>query len=261
MAIRLARAGYKPVSAVALHSLHRQTMLRKLSQWGLRDSIYYARTKLIPSRNNSQADIWNPYLEALLKPGKKPFRNLRDVGASHGFPVALSQNQNSADSIEYLRKWSADLIIFTGGDILRRSLLDVPRLGVLNLHLGMLPEIRGMSSPEWSLLNNVPLGVTIHYMDTGIDTGPILQRCELPNAARCDSLGDLRHRLVAFGIEKMADIVAAIDRGTISASPQPALLNDRQFFVMHEWLRIRAAKKFMRAPSLVMREDAEPVGR
>ena len=52
-----------------------------------------------------------------------------------------------------------------------KALLDVPRLGVLNIHLGLLPEIRGMSSPEWSLLNRVPVGITIHYMDAGIDTG------------------------------------------------------------------------------------------
>ncbi len=51
----------------------------------------------------------------------------------------------------------------------------MPRLGILNVHLGLLPEVRGMSSPEWSLLQGVPLGITFHYMDAGIDTGPVLQ--------------------------------------------------------------------------------------
>jgi methionyl-tRNA formyltransferase len=85
---------------------------------------------------------------------------------------------------------------------LRKQLLEVPRLGVLNAHLGLLPEIRGMSSPEWSLLQHIPVGVTIHFMDTGIDTGPILQRYEFPHAPQCESLSDLRNRLIAFGIEK-----------------------------------------------------------
>jgi methionyl-tRNA formyltransferase len=100
-----------------------------------------------------------------------------------------------------------------------------------------------MSSPEWLLLNHVPVGVTIHYVDTGIDTGPILQRCEFPDVARCESLSDLRNRLIAFGIEKVAEVVAGLDRGTISAMPQPHLDEDRQFFVMHEWLRARAAER------------------
>ena len=108
--------------------------------------------------------------------------------------------------------------------------------------LALLPEVRGMSSPEWSLLNHVPVGVTIHYVDAGIDTGPVLRRCELPDAARCESLSDLRNRLIAFGVEKAAEVVAGLDRETIAATPQSDLDEDHQFFVMHEWLQARAAE-------------------
>jgi methionyl-tRNA formyltransferase len=162
----------------------------------------------------------------------------------YGFPVAICRDQNAPDSIARLREWSPDLIIFTGGNILRKHLLEVPRLGVLNVHLGMLPEVRGMSTPEWSLLNHVPVGVTVHYVDAGIDTGPILQRCEFPDATQCESLSDLRNRLIAFGVEKVAEVVAGLDRGTISATPQSDLDVDRQFFVMHEWLQARAAERY-----------------
>ena len=168
----------------------------------------------------SSLQLSNPYLQPLLKHGRRIFRSLREVATFYGFPVAICNDQNAPDSIAHLREWSPDLIIFTGGNILRKPLLEVPRLGVLNVHLGLLPEIRGMSSPEWSLLNHVPVGVTIHYMDAGIDTGPILQRYEFPDAARCESLSDLRNRLIAFGIEKAAEVVAGLDRGTISATPQ-----------------------------------------
>jgi len=126
-------------------------------------------------------------------------------------------------------------------------LLDVPRLGVLNIHLGLLPEIRGMSSPEWSLLNCVPVGITIHFMDAGIDTGPILQRFELPDVNRSKSLSDLRHRLIAFGVEKAGEVVAGFTQGAITATPQASLHStanqDSQFFVMHERLQARAAER------------------
>jgi len=239
MAVRLAEARHAPVGALALSTLNRATLLRKIGQWGVREAAGYARGKLLAQRGQSQ--LRNSYLQPLLKYNGGIFRSMREVSASHGFPLVLCADQNAPDSIEQLRKWSPDLIIFTGGNILREQLLNVPRLGVLNAHLGLLPEIRGMSSPEWSLLTDVPVGVTIHYMDAGVDTGPILQRSELPDVQTSESLSDLRNRLIAFGIEKVAEVVSALDCGGISATPQSHLDEDRQFFVMHEWLLARAA--------------------
>jgi folate-dependent phosphoribosylglycinamide formyltransferase PurN len=242
MAVRMAGLGHVPVGAIALPTANRGTLMRKLAQWGTRDVIRYARAKLIPHRSDEGPQLRNPHLQPLLKHEEGVFRSLREVAKAYGFPVAVCHDQNAPDSIARLREWSPDLIIFTGGNILRKQLLQVPSRGVLNVHLGLLPEVRGMSSPEWSLLNHVPVGVTIHYVDAGIDTGPVLQRCEFADAVRCESLSDLRNRLIAFGIETAAEVVAGLDRGTISATPQPHRDDDRQFFVMHEWLQARAAE-------------------
>jgi folate-dependent phosphoribosylglycinamide formyltransferase PurN len=252
MAVRLAKSGHIPAGALTLPTADRATLLRKLGQWGARNAIRYARAKLIPLRGNDQARVRNPYLQPLLTHGEGVFRSLREVAEFYDVPVAVCDDQNSPASIARLREWSPDLIIFTGGNILRKQLLEVPRLGVLNVHLGLLPEVRGMSTPEWSLLSHVPIGITIHYVDAGIDTGPILQRFEYPDAARCESLNDLRNRLIAFGVGKMADVVAGLDRGTIRATPQSDVDVDRQFFVMHEWLQARAAERLAhsRAPAV-----------
>jgi hypothetical protein len=247
MAVRMAKSGHVLAGALALPTADRGTLLRKLGQWGARDVLRYARAKLIPHRSG-QAQLRNPYLQPLLKHDERIFQSLREVAAVYDFPVAVCNDQNAPDSIAHLREWSPDLIIFTGGSILRQQLLAVPRLGVLNVHLGMLPEVRGMSTPEWSLLKHVPVGVTIHYVDAGIDTGPVLQRCEFPYVARCQSLRDLRNQLIAFGIEKVAGMVEGLDRGTIVAMPQPGLDEDRQFFVMHEWLQARAAERLAPRP-------------
>ena len=247
MAANLAKAGHAPVGALSLSSLNRGTMLRKIEQWGVRDVARYARAKLLPGRGGEQQQVRNPQLLPLLEHSGAVFRNLRDVAKLYGFPVATCNDQNAPNSIARLRNWSPDLIIFTGGNILREQVLDIPRLGVMNVHLGLLPEIRGMSSPEWSLLKHVPVGVTIHYMDEGIDTGPILQRYEFPDVAACTSLSDLRKRLIAFGVEKVGEVVAALDCGTISATPQSHIDEDRQFFVMHEWLQARAAERLKKS--------------
>ncbi|MGA7925202.1 MAG: formyltransferase family protein [Candidatus Sulfotelmatobacter sp.] len=247
MAVRMAKLGHVPVGALALSTLDGGTLLRKLGQWGVEDVIRYARAKLIPHRGHGQAQARNPYLQPLLKQGEEIFRSLREVANVYGFSVAVCRDQNAPDSIARLKEWSPDLIIFTGGNILRKQLLEVPRLGVLNVHLGLLPEVRGMSSPEWSLLNHVPVGVTIHYVDAGIDTGPLLQRYEFPDVAGCESLSDLRNRLIAFGLEKAAEVIAGLDQATISATAQSHRDEDRQFFVMHEWLQARAAERLTKS--------------
>jgi hypothetical protein len=248
MAVQMASLGHVPVGALSLSAFNRATLLRKIGQWGGLEVVRYARTKLFPQSEDASAR--NPHLERWLQQGNKSFNSLREVGTFCGFPVARCSNQNSPDAISSLKAWSPDLIIFTGGNILRKPLLEVPRLGVLNVHLGLLPEIRGMSSPEWSLLTNIPVGVTVHYMDAGIDTGPILLRSEFADAIRCESLSEMRHRLIAFGVEKAGEVVEGLARGTISATPQSDVDNDSQFFVMHEWLQVRAAERLTasRAP-------------
>jgi methionyl-tRNA formyltransferase len=247
MAARLAKSGHIPVGALALSTLDSRTVLRKLGQWGMREVLRYASSKLIPHPARVSAELHNPHLQPFLKHGDGAFRSLREVAGFYDFPVATCHDQNAPDAIARLQEWSPDLIIFTGGNILRSQLLDVPRLGVLNVHLGLLPEIRGMSTSEWSLLTRVPVGVTIHYIDAGIDTGPILRRYEFPCAADCDSLSDLRNRLIAFGVEKISDVVSGLDCGTISATEQVDLDEDHQFFVMHEWLQARAAERLTKS--------------
>lgn len=256
MALRLADLGFVPRGALALRTLNRQTLARKLGQWGVRGVGAYARAKLIPGRDPAPSRIRNPYLEPNLKHDGRIFRSLREVSKFYRFPVAVCKDQNASASTTRLREWSPDVIIFTGGNILRKELLAVPRLGVLNIHLGLLPQVRGMSSPEWSLLNHVPPGVTIHYMDTGIDTGPILQRAEFHDVERCESLKELRARLIAFGIEKTAEVVGALDQGTRLAEPQSDQNQHRQFFVMHDWLQARAAERLSASHSASLAETA-----
>ena len=243
MTVRLAQSGFVPVGAVALSTLDSGTLLRKIGQWGVRDVARYASAKLFPQRTASREYLRNPYLKPVLLHREQVFRNLRKIAREYHFPIVACRDQNAASSVAQLKDWSPDLIIFTGGNILRKQLLNVPRLGVINMHLGLLPEIRGMSSPEWSLLKDVPVGVTVHYIDSGIDTGPVLRRCEFPDAARCDSIADLRNRLIAFGVERVAEVVVALDRGFLAASPQSELDRDNQFFVMHEWLQARAVER------------------
>lgn len=246
VAARFAQLGYVPVGALTLPSWDRATLVRKVGQWGLRDSLRYAVAKLRPGEPATE-QVRNPYLESALRYRDGLFRSLREVARSYGFPVVTCADQNSPVATTQLEQWSPDVAVFTGGSILRDELLRIPRLGVINSHLALLPEIRGMSSPEWSLLCGVPLGITVHFMDNGIDTGPILLRREFTPAGSCDNLTDLRNRMIAEGIELIAEAVVGLDRGEISPAPQSDRDSDNQFFVMHERLKWFATRQFQKS--------------
>jgi folate-dependent phosphoribosylglycinamide formyltransferase PurN len=247
VAARMAQLGHIPVGALTLPPWDRSTLLRKIGQWGLRDSYKYAVAKLGPNKITNRTQIRNPYLEPFLRHEEGIFRSLQNVARQYGFSVVTCRNQNSQRAVDHMRQWSPDLAIFTGGNILRDEMLKIPRLGVLNSHLALLPEIRGMSSPEWSLLGGVPLGITIHRMDSGIDTGPIIVRRKFAAAHECASLVDLRNRMIAEGIERIGEAVKGLDLGSVTAVPQAKLENDSVFFVMHDRLKALAARSLLKS--------------
>jgi len=242
IAAAMADAGHVPVGALSLRTWDHRTLIRKLGQWGIANSARYVRKKLIGG-NSTSAALHNPYLAQFLANHGQPLRNLRHIAKLYRFPVATCSDQNSSPAVAQLRRWAPDVVVFAGGNILRQGVLDLPRLGVINVHLGLLPHVRGMSSPEWSLLQGVPVGITIHYMDSGIDTGRILLCREFPDTADCHSLEDLRNQLIAFGVRQLTDVLSSLDRGTISPQTQSQLDQDNQFFVIHERLRILASER------------------
>lgn len=243
MAARLAQLGHVPVGVLTLGTLDRGTLLRKLRQLGFHDFARFAWAKLVLGEAAKPGQVRNPYLEPALRNGDGIFRTLNEVAGVYGFPLKVCDDLNSPKAISQLKLWSPDLAIFTGGNILRQQFLEVPRLGVINSHLALLPEIRGMSSPEWSLLHAIPVGITIHFMDTGIDTGPILLRREFRDIGKAESLIDLRNRMIACGIELVGEAATALQQGTLSAVAQSERDKDNQFFVMHDWLKARAAAR------------------
>jgi methionyl-tRNA formyltransferase len=75
-----------------------------------------------------------------------------------------------------MRDLRPDYVISGGGGIIRKDLLDLPRIGFLNIHPGLLPEYRGVDPVLWALSEGGLLGATLHLMSSGIDEGPLLIR-------------------------------------------------------------------------------------
>lgn len=98
-----------------------------------------------------------------------------------GIPFIPLRNINDPESIIFLRQFKADLFVSMSFDqIIRSGVLEVPPRGFINCHAGALPYYRGRNILNWALINDArEFGVTVHYIDEGIDTGDIiLQKLE-----------------------------------------------------------------------------------
>ena len=86
--------------------------------------------------------------------------------------VQLRRPLHHVQSVETLKKLNLDVGFHKAGVIYRDVTINAFRLGILNHHIGILPAYRGRSVMEWSILQGDPAGITVFFIDSGIDTGP-----------------------------------------------------------------------------------------
>ncbi|HTX80451.1 MAG TPA: formyl transferase, partial [Longilinea sp.] len=182
-------------------------------------------------------------LAALAGQVELPRGTLKDVCASHMIPYYTVKDHNDIQSLIVLDKIRPDMIAFTGGGLIRKDVLGIPTIGVLNCHSGMLPRYRGMDVVEWALLEDHfdQVGQTLHLMDAGVDTGPILLQRRL-DLRPGDTIASIRTRLEARMPSLMLEGLRGLRDETLK--PQPQRLEDgQQYFVMHPRVRRMVERK------------------
>ena len=168
-------------------------------------------------------------------------QTLAEWAAERGRTLAYCRRL--AASVETLRILRPDLLVLLGSDIVPAALLDIPHRGTINPHYGLLPAFRGMNVTEWSIYCGAPVGVTVHLVDAGVDTGPILLREEIALAPG-DTFATLRRKHQDVAARLL--VRAAIDLRDGTARPLPQDPEEgRQYYRMHPALR-RAATARLR---------------
>ena len=125
--------------------------------------------------------------------------------------------------IEELRALQPDvMVVMAYGQILPRAILKVPRLACLNLHASLLPRHRGAAPIQAAITaGDAETGVTVMYMNEGLDTGDILLQSRLPIAA--DETGrSLHDRLGQIAPAALAEALQQLEAGTAPRIPQDA---------------------------------------
>jgi methionyl-tRNA formyltransferase len=113
------------------------------------------------------------------------------------------------------------LIVVAYGQILPKTLLDIPKYGCLNVHTSLLPKHRGAAPIQWAILDgDTETGVTIMKMDAGLDTGPILTQ-EKTTIGPNETSETLHDRLAEIGARLLVTTISPYIDGRISPVPQP----------------------------------------
>ena len=144
---------------------------------------------------------------------------IAELVAGSEIPCHAVDNHNSPSCRERLRAYGPDLVVLGGTRILRPPPLAIPPRGTINAHPGLLPQLRGSSSVGWALYKDLPVGSTVHYVDAGIDTGPILLQRQLP-VRRGEGYEQIVRRVLTLSGNLMAEALELLERETVQASPQ-----------------------------------------
>lgn len=172
-------------------------------------------------------------------------RTLRDLCKVYQIPIRFVADHNDQQSLNLLKIARPDVVTFTGGGLIRQPLLDLAGRGVLNAHTGILPQYRGMDVVEWPVLEghctDVGLGVTLHFMNKGVDTGPILARRPVA-VEKTSDFSSIRNRCLLHMVELIIEGVRMTRDDKLRPQPQ-TLEEGRQYFVMHPRLRAIAQQR------------------
>jgi methionyl-tRNA formyltransferase len=126
----------------------------------------------------------------------------------------------TADGLAWLEAHAPEWMISVYfGYILRAEALAIPTRGTLNLHAGLLPFNRGVHPNVWSLVEGTAAGVTLHWVDAGVDTGDLAAQCEVP-VTPTDTGATLYARLEDAALSLFRNAWPEVENNTLARTPQ-----------------------------------------
>jgi methionyl-tRNA formyltransferase len=173
---------------------------------GIKEFLFYGKVGAIgiPRRNKEMTHILNQLLAEtgvpLLKFDKKDYQKLitESIG-SYGITVGL---------------------MMTFPFIIPKEILAMPAKGFINFHYGLLPQCRGPQPVLQHMINNDPdAGITVHKVDEGIDTGPVIVQEKMP-IALTDTYGILQGKLAYLGAKLAANLLKILSYGSVIPAVQ-----------------------------------------
>ena len=143
------------------------------------------------------------------------------LAQQHAIPVLQPQRVKAPEILRQLEELAPDAIVAIAyGQILPQSILDIPRLGCVNVHASLLPKYRGAAPFQWAIIRGeTETGVTTMLMDKGMDTGDMLLQQTIPIEAE-DTAATLHDRLAQVGADVLIRTLQGLENGSLRPTPQ-----------------------------------------
>jgi methionyl-tRNA formyltransferase len=157
------------------------------------------------------------------------FSPVKELALEHGLTLYQPLKVKEPDFLEKIKAMAPEAIVVAAfGQILPKALLDIPEFGCINVHASLLPKYRGAAPIQYSIIDGEEeTGITIMYMDVGIDTGDIILQEKLPISPQ-ETGGSLFDKLKVLGAGLLLEALRGIEDGTAVRTPQD---NDRATYV------------------------------
>jgi methionyl-tRNA formyltransferase len=145
--------------------------------------------------------------------------------AGVGIPILQPDRIKSPDVVAAIGEWNADVIVVMAyGQILPRTVLEVPHIACVNLHASLLPRHRGAAPIQAAIVaGDHETGITVIYMNEGLDTGDILLQSRLTISPN-ETGGSLHDRLGELAPVSLNDALQRLEDGTAARTPQDSAL-------------------------------------
>jgi len=205
VAVRRSPAEKKPFSLLGAYQKVRK-VLRRGRRFGVVHSLEVLTSRplqlLIGRRNSREAD---KSLRELPRPPVEPQPE----------KARYVETVNGPDAVEAISGLEPDVIIQIKAGILGRQVFELARIGTLNLHPGIAPLIKGQDPLYWALWERKRewMGATLHYIDEGIDTGPVLAYAPVEPRYPGERFPPLYVRTTEVGVERLVEALCRLARG------------------------------------------------
>jgi methionyl-tRNA formyltransferase len=147
---------------------------------------------------------------------------VKEAALAHGLTVYQPRKVREDSFLEELKKINPDVIVVVAfGQIIPRTILELPKFGCINVHASLLPKYRGAAPIQWAVIDGEEVsGVTIMRMDAGLDTGDMLSKVEVP-LAEDETGGSLFDKLSEAGARQLVQTLDRLEDGTVQPEKQP----------------------------------------
>jgi len=138
-----------------------------------------------------------------------------------GLPVRQPQKVRAPEVVEELRALAPQAMVVVGyGQLIPQSIIDIPRLGIVNVHASLLPKYRGAAPIQWAIANGeIETGVTTMQINAGLDTGDMLLKAATVIGPDENAV-ELSERLARMGAALLIETLSGLAAGTITPEPQ-----------------------------------------